>query len=335
MDFLQLYQHGYTNVVAGSGTAFTDEHARLLRRFADEAILCYDSDNAGQKAAVRTGFSVSSQKLECRVLVLPDGEDPDSYLQKEGAEGFFKKEASALSFFDFLRQYYKPTTMSAKVKSETITQLLENIHNFSDPVYREMFAREIAKLFLVDEQTLLTQLNRQNRPGRKTEKNIFMGEKPKQFKNQGESAEYFLLQLLVNGNLTVRKAGVRYLSPVLFKHPFLKQVLDSILQVLEKNISIIAGHIPDKIQDDKIRNFIIKLLMEEQNLKNQEQIFVESLKQIEMQMLKDDYNELTETLRSATAEEIADIMKKQMENIQQRKQLNNQYTMDIFQEIEV
>ncbi len=335
MDFLQLYQHGYINVVAGSGTAFTDEHARLLRRFADEAILCYDSDNAGQKAAVRTGFSVSSQKLECRVLVLPDGEDPDSYLQKEGAEGFFKKEASALSLFEFLRQYYQPAIMSAKVKSETITQLLENIRNFTDPVYREMFAREIAKLFLVDEQTLLTQLNRQNRPNRRGEKNIFMGEKPKQFKNQGESAEYFLLQLLVNGNLTVRKAGVRYLSPVLFKHPFLKQVLESILQVLEKSISIIAGHIPDKIQNDKIRNFIIKLLIEEQNLKNQEQIFVESLKQIEMQMLKDGYNELTEKLRSATAEEIANIMKKQMENIQQRKQLDNQYTMDIFQEIEV
>jgi hypothetical protein len=54
-----------------------------------------------------------------------------------------------------------------------------------------------------------------------------------------------------------------------------------------------------------------------------------------MQMLKDDYNELTEKLRSATVEEIAEIMKKQMENIQQRKQLNNQYTMDIFLEIEI
>jgi len=335
MDFLQLYQHGYVNVVAGSGTAFTDEHARLLRRFADEAILCYDSDSAGQKAAVRTGFSVSSQKLDCRILVLPDGEDPDSYMQKEGAEGFFKKEASALPFFDFLRQYYQPATMSARVKSETITQLLENIQSFSDPVYREMFAREIAKLFLVDEQTLLNQLNRQNRPSSRKEKNIFIGEKPKQFKNQGESAEYFLLQLLVNGNMTVRKAGVRYLSPVLYKHPFLKQVLGNILKILEKNISIVAGHIPDKIQDEKIRNFVIKLLMEEQNLKNQEQLFVESLKQIEMQMLKDAYNELTEELRNAAPEEISDIMKKQMENIRDRKQLDTQYTMDIFQEPDV
>ena len=160
-----------------------------------------------------------------------------------------------------------------------------------------------------------------------------MGEKPKQFKNQGESAEYFLLQLLVNGNTTVRKAGIRYLSPVLYKHPFLKQVLGCILKILENNISIVAGHIPDKIQDEKIRNFVIKLLMEEQNLKNQEQIFVESLKQIEMQMLKDAYNELTEELRNAAPEKIPDIMNKQMENIRDRKQLDTQYTMDIFQEI--
>ena len=121
----------------------------------------------------------------------------------------------------------------------------------------------------------------------------------------------------------------------MYKHPFLKQVLGSVLKVLGKNIAIEAGHIPDKIQDDKIRNFVIKLLMEEQNLKNQEQIFVESLKQIEMQMLKDAYNELTEELRNAAPGEISDIMNKQMENIRARKQLDSQYTMDIFQEIEV
>jgi DNA primase len=335
MDFLQLYQHGYINVVAGSGTAFTDEHARLLRRFADEAVLCYDSDIAGQKAAIRTGFSVSSQKLECRVLVLPDGEDPDSYLRKEGPEGFFKKEASALPFLEFLRQYYQPAKMSAKVKSDTVSSLIEAIRSFSDPVYREMFAREIAKLFLVDEQTLLAQLNRQSRGASRAEKNIFMGEKPKQFKNQGEAAEYFLLQLLVNGDETIRKAGLRYLSPVLYNHPFLKQVLEAVLKILEKNISIEAGHIPDKIDDAKVRSFTIKLIMEEQNLKNQEKIFVESLKQIEMQMLKDEYNDLTEQLRSAVPEDIPEIMKKQMDNMQARKQLDNQYTMDIFREIEI
>ncbi len=335
MDFLQLYQHGYINVVAGSGTAFTLEHARLLRRFADEAVLCYDSDSAGQKATVRTGFSVSAQKLECKVLMLPKGEDPDSYLRKEGPEEFFKKQAGALPFLEFLRLHYRPASMSPKEKSDTLSVLLEELRGFADPVYREMFAREIAKMFLVEEQTLLRQLNRQAARSTEKESNLFMGDKPKHFKNQGEAAEYFLLHLLVNGDLRVRKAGLRYLSPALFSHPFLQQVLNALLGVLGKNLSIPAGHIPDKIDDPKCRGFAIKLLMEEQNTVNQEQVFIESLKQLELQILKDNYDRLTTALRTASPAEIPDIMKKQMENLEDRKQLNTLYTEDIFREVDL
>ncbi len=334
LDFLQLYQHGYINVVAGSGTAFTTEQARLLHRYADEAVLCYDSDEAGQKAAVHTGFTVSAQKLECSVLVLPKGEDPDSFLRNEGPEAFFKKEASALPLMEFLRTYYHPSKLSPKEKSDTISGLLEEIRQFSDPVYREMFAQEIAKLFSVDEQTFLRQLNRQTMRRSAAAKETFTGEKPKHFKDRGEAAEYFLLQLLVNGDVRTRKAGLRYLSPVLFRHSFLKQVLEELLAVLNKNVSIAPGHIPDKVHDDKCRNFIIKLLMEGQNSINQEMTFVESLKQIELQILKDEYNQLTEQLKIVSPTESIDIIKKQMENVKAQKQLDILYTGEIFKEVD-
>lgn len=335
MDLLQLYQHGFINVVAGSGTAFSQDHARLLRRFADEAVLCYDSDEAGQKAAVRTAFSVAAQKLDCRILKLPEGEDPDSYLDKEGADAFFKKEAGALPLMDFLREYYQPAGMSPKEKAETISYLLDEIRSFTDPVYRETFAREIAKLFSVDENTLLQQLNRRAYRRSTTSNAVFSGEKPKHFKNQGESAEYYLLQLLLSGSTLIRKAGLRYLSPVLFKHPFLQQVLEAVLAVLEKNISIPSGHIPDMISDKKIRNFVIQLLIEEQNTMNRETIFVESLKQLELQMLREKYDDLTEELKHADPEEISGIMKKQMENLEARKRLKLLYTAEIFKEVDV
>ncbi|MDZ7820855.1 MAG: toprim domain-containing protein [Candidatus Marinimicrobia bacterium] len=92
------------------------DRARLLRRFADEAVLCYDSDEAGQKAAVRTAFTLASQKLDCRILKLPEGEDPDSYLQNEGADAFFKREANALPMMEFLREYYQPSSMSPGIR---------------------------------------------------------------------------------------------------------------------------------------------------------------------------------------------------------------------------
>jgi DNA primase len=334
MDFLQLYQHGYVNAVAGSGTAFTTDHARLLRRFADLAVLCYDSDSAGQQAAVRTGFAVSAQKLDCKVLTLPAGEDPDSFLRREGTEAFFKKEAAALPFIDFLRTHYRPEKMSPKEKSETVSYLLEEIRNFPDPVYREMFAREIAKIFLVEEQTLLRQLNRPGAPRSRESESAFGGEKTKHFKNQGEAAEYFLLQLLVNGEIRIRKAGLRYLSPVLFKHAFLKDVLKDLLDILDKNVRITPGHIPDKIEDTKSRNFVIKLLMEEQSPENRERLFLESLKKIELQALKDEYDRLTEQLKEAMPDDVSDIMKKQMDNLNARKRIPLTYTEEIFKEPE-
>ena len=332
MDLLQLHRHGFINVVAGSGTAFTADHARLLRRYADEAVLCYDSDAAGKKAAVRTAFSVSAQKLDCRVLSLPAGEDPDSYLQRSGAEAFFKKEAAALPLTDFLREYYRPSQMSPKDKAETISYLLEEIRSFPDPVYRETFAREIATLFSVEETTLLQQLNRRSSRRSGASKEVFGNRKTKRFKNRGEAAEYYLLQLLVNGSTLIRKAGIRYLSPTLYKHAFLKEVLEAVLQVLRKNISIPAGNIPDRIDDAKVRNFTIQLVIEEQDPVNQETVFVESLKQIELQMLKEKYDALTEDLKRAPASEVPEIMKKQIRNLEDRKRLNSLYTADIFRE---
>ncbi|MDX9779430.1 MAG: DNA primase [Candidatus Neomarinimicrobiota bacterium] len=334
MDFLQLYQHGFVNVVAGSGTAFTREHAQLLRRFADEAVLCYDGDEAGQKATLRTAFSVAAYKLDCRVLRLPQDEDPDSYLRKEGAEAFFRLEAEALPLMEFLRAYYQPSGMSIRQKSDAVGQLLEEIRSFPDPVYREMFTREIAKLFKIDEITLLRQLNRQSSRSQSAEKNVFTGEKPKHFKTQGEAAEYFLLQLLVNASLPVRKAGLRYLSPVLYRHPFLKQVLDALLEVLNTNISIPSGHIPDKIADPKCKQFIIQLLMEEQNGIDEEKLFIDSLKQLELQNLKLEYDRLTRELADASSAEIPLIVKKQMENREARKKLDIRYNKDIFLEVE-
>lgn len=334
MDFLQLYQHGYVNVVAGSGTAFTPEQARLLRRFADEAVLCYDSDEAGQKAAVRAAFSLASHKLECRILTLPEGEDPDSYLRNEGAEEFFKREAAAVPMMEFLRSYYQPSKMSPAEKSEITGRLLEEIRSFPDPVYREMFTREIAQLFGVREQTLLQQINRKSTVKNRTEKNIFSGEKLKRFKNRGESAEYFLLQLLVNGNSSIRKAGLQYLSPVLFRHPFLKEVLQQLLSVLDANPTIDSGHIPDKIEDSKCKQFVIQLLMEEQNGINQETVFIESLKQLELQNLIADYDALTEQLRQAAPEAVPEILKKQMENLAERKKLDIRYNKNIFMEVD-
>jgi DNA primase len=110
MDVIALYQSGIKNVVATLGTALTSQHARLIKRYADQVIIAYDSDDAGQKATERSVEILEAAKLDVRVLLLNDGMDPDEYLKKYGVDYLIEKLKNAYSYVDYkihlLRQKY-------------------------------------------------------------------------------------------------------------------------------------------------------------------------------------------------------------------------------------
>src|SRR6266513_4431542 len=111
LDLISLFEAGITNVVAPQGTAFTDNQARILKRYVDEVVLCFDADAAGMKAAERSleallqkdraWFNAFAYELTVRIAEIPAGEDPDSLIQREGKEAFEKRIAEAPEFFDY------------------------------------------------------------------------------------------------------------------------------------------------------------------------------------------------------------------------------------------
>ncbi len=111
LDLISLFEAGITNVVAPQGTAFTEQQARILKRFVDEVVLCFDADEAGQKAAERSleallqkdraWFNAFAYDLTIRVAEMPAGQDPDSLVRGEGKEAFEKRVADAPEFFDY------------------------------------------------------------------------------------------------------------------------------------------------------------------------------------------------------------------------------------------
>ncbi|MCQ2553163.1 MAG: DNA primase [Clostridia bacterium] len=90
MDCVSLYQYGVCNVVASLGTALTEQQARLLKRYTEKVILCYDADNAGIKAALRGIDVLRAAEMQVRVLHVDDGKDPDEYVKKHGKDAFIK-----------------------------------------------------------------------------------------------------------------------------------------------------------------------------------------------------------------------------------------------------
>jgi DNA primase len=138
LDLISLYEAGITNVVAPQGTAFTDNQARILKRFVNEVVLCFDSDAAGAKAAERSLDALLENDFIVRVVELPLGEDPDSLVRREGREQFEKRVANARDFFDYWidREMASadPNSMSAKIKAAR--NLAGTVSRVRDPVLR-------------------------------------------------------------------------------------------------------------------------------------------------------------------------------------------------------
>src|SRR5690606_6869546 len=101
MDTLMAHRFGFHQAVASLGTALTQEQARLLARHGNRVFFLYDGDAAGQKAMLRGGEPLLTAGLDTRIIPLPAGEDPDSYLREHGPEALRRLQDTAIEYFDF------------------------------------------------------------------------------------------------------------------------------------------------------------------------------------------------------------------------------------------
>lgn len=138
LDLITLFEAGITNVVAPQGTAFTEQQARILKRFVSEVVLCFDADAAGQKAAERSLDALLQNNLVVRVAEMPAGEDPDSMIRNRGREDFEKLVSGARDFFDWWieRESSAADLDSLGAKMQVAQKLAETIGRVQDPLMR-------------------------------------------------------------------------------------------------------------------------------------------------------------------------------------------------------
>src|SRR6266550_1638992 len=137
---------GVENIVAPQGTAFTPEHARILKRYVDEVVLCFDSDEAGQSAAVRVLDSLLASGLAIRVATIPSPHDPDSYIKAFGGDGFKKIIENADGFFDYYLNRLCATNelTSDKGRLMILRSMAEAVHKTGNDVLTDKYAQKTA-----------------------------------------------------------------------------------------------------------------------------------------------------------------------------------------------
>lgn len=158
MDFIKLYAKGIRNVVATLGTAFTKDHATILRRFCDEVVIVYDGDAAGIRSAVRVGEVFLEREVSSKICRIPDGLDPDDYVEKYGAEGFSELlEEKAVNVSDFVIDdtfsKHKEKKMSQRDATRSLAELVSKTR---DPIERARALSRITGVFGIRESELLS-----------------------------------------------------------------------------------------------------------------------------------------------------------------------------------
>lgn len=151
-DHLALYRAGIRNVLATCGTALTDGHIALLKKHAERVFLLFDSDKAGRSATVRAMELCLEQRLPVYVINLPQGDDPDSFLQSHGPEAFQAKIESARPAFEqflhWLLGKTPPDSIDRRVR--LMDEIVPRFKRLSDPVERNLYEKEICRLLGID-----------------------------------------------------------------------------------------------------------------------------------------------------------------------------------------
>ena len=254
-DLLALHCHGIQSVVATLGTAMTRQHVRIMKGYARQMILVFDSDEAGIKAAERSLPLFLEEKVDPRILILPEEKDPDSYVFEVGADGFLKATEKALGVMPFLiASAIKKHGLSLEGKVRIIEALKGPLGSLLDGVSRSVYIRDLAERLDIDESAILEQV----RASATKDKKAVSSPKPRHNSKLEEALVAIMLQCpeMVSGfNPQEIVEGLETVE--------LKELGRMILQKSSSDRPVTGADLIAQTDDAQIRNLISSLLMEE------------------------------------------------------------------------
>lgn len=301
MDVISLHQRGITNVVASLGTALTTNQGWLLRKNAEQVILGFDSDGAGQTAILRAMEVMSNMGCDMRVLQMIGAKDPDEFIIKYGSARFQKLISEAISLVEFkvkiLKQDLNLEVAGDRVKFlNEIAKLLAKIEN---PIEREIYIEKIAKVYNISKEAIFGQVNKlqyQGTLGKKIlEKPIKLANRKKEIENKKISdetikRENLIISILINNpeNFEFIKQNVQI---DVFKYEINRKIIQLLYDNFEnksENINLVL----DKIEDEEIKNHITEIMSIDYGINDNKKALEDIFKKYEREKLEKRRDEL-------------------------------------------
>jgi DNA primase len=261
LDLIACFMAGVQNIVAPQGTAFTADHARIIKRFVDEVVLCFDSDSAGQNAAVRALDSLLASGLAIRVATVPAPHDPDSFIKANGGPAFKQLIERAEGFFDYYlgRLCATNETTTDKGRLAVWRAMAEALHKTGNVLLIDTYAQKTAWRLGVDPIKGIAEFKKwaTRRPITPTQADESVPESAQRVRPSRD--EFALLQLLFQHDELVEFAST-HLHPDWICHPTVKRIVTERLAAMRADTWRNLPHLLELLGDSECQSLLTEAI---------------------------------------------------------------------------
>ncbi|MBI2950178.1 MAG: DNA primase [Verrucomicrobia bacterium] len=293
LDLIACHMAGVRNVVAPQGTAFTGDHARILKRYVDEVVLCFDSDTAGQTAAVRVLDSLLASGLAIRVATIPAPHDPDSYIKELGGPAFQKLIEEAEGFFDFyLNQLCAAHDVNSdKGQMAVAKAMAEAVHKTGHQVLVDKYAQKTALRLGVAPEAVRAEFKKFSGRTSAARESVEASSPASPAVARPNAQEFWLLKLLLlNDDLPGWAAAHLDLNWV--QHAPVCEILTAWLSLRRQQPDAGVTALMDQFEAPEVRSLISEALAENRTIPNPMQQLQDLALRLRNQFLDQQLNKL-------------------------------------------
>jgi len=269
LDLIACFMAGLQNIVAPQGTAFTGEHARILKRYVDEVVLCFDSDTAGQNAAVRSLDHLLASGLAVRVAVVPAPHDPDSFIKANGGGAFAKLIEQAEGFFDYYlnRLCAEHDVTTDKGRLAILRGMAEGVHKTGNGVLIDKYAQKTALRLAVSSDSVRAEFKKTGRGKLPVADEPEETAEPPAESQRPSTHEFWLLKLIFLHEELVDWCAAQ-VKPDWIQHSLTRNVVSRRFEAHGKKAWTSLGAFLDECETAEMRNLITETATEERPIPN-------------------------------------------------------------------
>jgi DNA primase len=315
-DLFALFSAGIGNAVASQGTAFTTDHARILKRYSSEVVMSFDADAAGQGAAMRSLDAFLNEDLRVRVLVLPPPHDPDTFIRDKGASAFADLVTRAPDYFDFMLDHLcrRHDHRSEVGKARIASEFLDALAQVGDGILREAYRKKLSDRIDIPQEYIIEAIRKKGRPQRPATDGV---EEPRQGTLSLPAGEREIVRLMIEDENVIRQAAME-LTAEDFRHEQLQRIAAKVFALLKENQWKDSNRLLACLEDEQCARLVSRLITEEEPGGDRSQVARDCIRYLKKRNLKEEIGKITKEIsrrerEGSAGREISGLQRRLME----------------------